>query len=61
MEDTSLRWRKSTYSNGGENCVEVGRDSMIMIRDTTNRDGVTLGVTIEAWRQLLNEVRAGIA
>jgi hypothetical protein len=55
-------WRKSSYSsaNGGS-CVEVAADDVIMVRDTTNRDGFTLGVPVEAWRQLLNDVRAGIA
>ncbi len=22
MEDRNLNWRKATYSNGGENCIE---------------------------------------
>jgi hypothetical protein len=24
MESTDMNWRKASYSNGGENCVEVG-------------------------------------
>jgi hypothetical protein len=53
-------WRKSTYSgsNGGD-CVEVASDSMVKVRDTKDRDGVTLGVPADAWRQLLSEVRSG--
>ena len=53
-------WRKSTYSgsNGGD-CVEVASDSMVKVRDTKDRDGVTLGVSPDAWRQLLSEVRSG--
>jgi uncharacterized protein DUF397 len=45
------KWRKSSYSdaNGG-NCVETASDdSMILVRDTANRDGGTLGFTTEAW------------
>lgn len=64
MEDKIERaWRKATYSgNGGGDCVEVANSTRsVMVRDTKDRDGVTLGVTIEAWRQLLNDVRAGIA
>ena len=44
-------WRKSSYSdaNGG-NCVETASDAgMILVRDTANRDGGTLGFTTEAW------------
>ena len=44
-------WRKSTYSdgNGGE-CVELASGSgVILVRDTTNRDGGTLAFTADAW------------
>ena len=42
--------RKSSYSgNGGQDCVEVAGDNAILIRDTTNRAGVTLSVTPGAW------------
>ena len=39
-------WRKSSYSgaNGGS-CVETASDvGMILVRDTTDRDGFTLNV-----------------
>ena len=45
-------WRKSTYSdgNGGE-CVETASgNGLVMVRDTSNRDGVTLGVPAAAWQ-----------
>jgi hypothetical protein len=32
---------------------------MVRVRDTKDRDGVTLGMPADAWRQLLNEVRSG--
>ena len=44
-------WRKSSYSgsNGGA-CVELASDScVILVRDTTNRDGGTLAFTADAW------------
>jgi hypothetical protein len=50
-----MNWRKATHSgdNGGA-CVEVASASgLVMIRDTTNRDGVTLSVTPAAWRRLV--------
>jgi Domain of unknown function (DUF397) len=43
-------WRKSTYSGSdGGSCVEVGQDGVILIRDTTNRDGGTLVLPADAW------------
>ncbi len=47
-------WRKSTYSdaNGGD-CVEVASSDLIMVRDTKDRGGVMLAVTVEAWRKFL--------
>jgi Domain of unknown function (DUF397) len=44
-------WRKSSYSDGnGGNCVETASDvGKILVRDTANRDGGTLGFTTEAW------------
>jgi hypothetical protein len=44
-------WRKSTYSDGnGGDCVELAGDSgVILVRDTTNRDGGTLAFTTDAW------------
>lgn len=52
-------WRKSTYSdgNGGE-CVELASDSgVIMVRDTTDRNGVTLSVSAAAWRRFANALK----
>jgi hypothetical protein len=44
-------WRKSSASNAnGGDCVETASDDgVILVRDTTNRDGGTLGFTAEAW------------
>jgi Domain of unknown function (DUF397) len=44
-------WRKSTYSGSdGGSCVEVGQDRVIVVRDTTDRDGGTLTFTASAWQ-----------
>lgn len=44
-------WRKSTYSNAnGGDCVEVASAELVMVRDTTDRDGGTLAFTAEAWQ-----------
>jgi len=49
----SAPWRKSSYSgtNGGD-CVEAADlDGRILIRDTTDRDGVVLSVSPDAWHR----------
>ena len=52
-------WRKSTYSdaNGGS-CVETASSAgAIIVRDTTDRDGVTLSVPAETWRAFMDSLR----
>jgi hypothetical protein len=46
-----MNWRKSSYSgdNGGA-CVEVAAVGNVYVRDTTDRDGVSLSVPASAWR-----------
>jgi hypothetical protein len=44
-------WRTSTHSdaNGG-NCVEVAdTPRTVLVRDTKDRDGVTLTISADAW------------
>ena len=47
----SPTWRKSSYSGGqGGNCVEVGgAASVIVVRDTKDRNGGTLAFSADAW------------
>ena len=51
-------WRKSSYSgaNGGS-CVEVASSDNVMVRDTTDRDGVTLQFTAQAWQEFTRHLR----
>ena len=54
-----MDWRKSTYSdtNGGH-CVETASGSdVILVRDTTDRDGVTLRVAAATWRAFTDSLR----
>ena len=47
----SAPWRKSSYSgtNGGD-CVEAAdMDGLILVRDTANRGGVVLSLSLDAW------------
>jgi hypothetical protein len=50
-------WRKSTYSgaNGGS-CVEVASADGVLVRDTTDREGVTLEFNAEAWQRFTRTV-----
>jgi Domain of unknown function (DUF397) len=54
-----MDWRKSSHSgaNGGS-CVEVaGAARVVLVRDTTDRDGQTLAFTAEAWRAFAEELK----
>ena len=52
-------WRKSSYSSGsGGNCVETGTaDGVVLVRDTTDRDGGTLAIDAGSWMTFLNTIR----
>jgi hypothetical protein len=53
-----MDWRKSSYSgaNGGQ-CVEVASAEGVAVRDTTDREGVTLEFSAEAWQQFTLRLR----
>jgi Domain of unknown function (DUF397) len=52
-------WRKSSYSGStGGQCVETASDhGVILVRDTTDRDGGTLAFYAEAWETFLTALR----
>ncbi|WP_198029024.1 DUF397 domain-containing protein [Actinoplanes sp. N902-109] len=58
---TSIKWRKSTRSGGG-NCVEValapGHDEA-WIRDSKNPAGPVLQVGLTEWRNFVSALRTG--
>ena len=53
-----MEWRKSSFSgaNGGA-CVEVASAAAVAVRDTTERDGVTLEFTAAAWQEFTRRLR----
>lgn len=55
------RWRKSSYSGGEGNCVEVvlRQNTRIGVRDSTQPDGAALGFHTHEWAALLGHVRVG--
>jgi hypothetical protein len=52
-------WRNSTYSGGSSGaCVECGTAAdVVLVRDTTDRDGVTLSVSTSAWSKFTSAIR----
>jgi hypothetical protein len=58
MDRQGTDWRKASYSNGSGNCVETASASgVVLVRDTTNRDGGTLGFTAGVWQAFLGTLR----
>ena len=59
MENTGAEWRKSTYSGAsGGQCVEAGTGTRtVLVRDTTDRDGVTLAIPAAAWQTFVAATR----
>jgi hypothetical protein len=53
------RWRKSSYSNGQANCIEVtpdGERRTIAVRDSKATDGPKLIFAAPAWRQFTGKL-----
>jgi len=62
MEAIDPRWRKSSYSDNGGECVEVADDTRrVLVRDTKNRTGPMLSLTTEAWRRFADQVKRSLA
>jgi hypothetical protein len=56
-----LRWRKSSYSGNGGNCVEVGTGlpGKIAVRDSKNPDGPVLSFGPEEWDAFVKGLKRG--
>jgi Domain of unknown function (DUF397) len=52
-----MEWRKATYSVENGNCVEVASASAVLVRDTQDRDGVTLSIPAGAWRSFYTTIK----
>jgi hypothetical protein len=58
----SATWRKSSYSGGnGGGCVEAANADaagrVVLVRDTTNREGAMLSIAADAWEEFLGTLR----
>lgn len=63
MEAIDPRWRKSSYSGNGGDCVEVGEARRgVLARDTKqNGAGPVLRFTPAAWRRFADQVKRSLA
>lgn len=63
MEAIDNRWRKSSYSGNGGNCVEVGQSgATVLVSDTKNHGrGPVLVLSADAWRLLTAELKRRLA
>ncbi|GAA3576387.1 hypothetical protein GCM10022419_066990 [Nonomuraea rosea] len=54
-------WRKSTFCNGADTCVEVAplADGNVALRDSKEHDGPVLVFTPEEWAAFASGVREG--
>ena len=53
-----MDWRKSSYSNAnGGDCIEVASAEVVAVRDTKDRDGVTLAFSAGAWAAFTTVLR----
>jgi hypothetical protein len=58
---SGVLWRKSSYSNGQANCVEIaalrGRRTTVVVRDSKASDGSALMFNAQAWQQFACSLR----
>jgi Domain of unknown function (DUF397) len=54
-----LNWRKSSYSGGEGNCVEVATNmpGVVAVRDSKNPSGPMLTFSADAWRRFVDDIR----
>jgi hypothetical protein len=59
-DDVTTRWRKSSYSNSGANCVEVARirSGKVAVRDSRNPGNGTLSFGPDEWQIFVLSLRA---
>ena len=57
--NTLATWRKSSYSSGGANCLEVATGRLVGVRDSKDPDGPALAFTPSQWRSFTRGVVNG--
>ncbi|MGW7445999.1 DUF397 domain-containing protein [Kitasatospora sp. NPDC054795] len=61
LDLSGTRWRKSSYSGGGGQCVEVadGFTGIVPVRDSKDPGGPALLFPSPAWQSFVTAVRTG--
>jgi hypothetical protein len=61
IHTATMAWRKSTFCNGADTCVEVAplADGNVALRDSKEQDGPVLVFTPEEWVAFTAGVREG--
>ena len=58
---SGVLWRKSSYSNGQANCVEIaplrGRRTTVVVRDSKAPGGSALMFSAQAWQKFAYDLR----
>jgi hypothetical protein len=59
---TGAAWRKSSYSGGAGNCVEVACNlpAVVGVRDSKNPSGPALALTRQTWSAFVGDVKKGL-
>ncbi|WP_380284597.1 DUF397 domain-containing protein [Kitasatospora purpeofusca] len=60
MQSTTA-WRKSSYSNGQGDCIEIAATltDTVPVRDSKDPHGPTLAFTTTAWQSFLTAIHNG--
>ncbi|MBB5823887.1 DUF397 domain-containing protein [Micromonospora carbonacea] len=57
---TEVKWKKSSRSNAGGDCVEVATPSQaVMVRDSKDQQGPVLHFAPAPWATFLKTIKAG--
>lgn len=61
-ERTGVNWFKSSYSQGGQECVEVAflGDGLVGVRDSKDVGGPALAFTAGMWEAFTRGVSGGV-
>jgi hypothetical protein len=61
MEAIDTRWRKSSFSGNGGNCVEVSHHgSRVLVRDTEDKSGPVLRFSPDTWRKFADQMKRAL-